>query len=210
VLVEVLDEALRLLHPIMPFVTEEIWQRLPHEGESLMIAAFPQGAGARDAEAEASMGRLMEVVTEIRTIRATYEVEPKRRIEVTLVAPSAADREFVGRYRDLIGALARLAKFELLAAAPEQTQTIKHPVGPMELRIPMAGLFDVAAEKTRLTKERLKVDQELEGLRKKLDNPQFVARAKAEVVTESRERVASLTERREKVERTLKDLGALA
>jgi valyl-tRNA synthetase len=207
VLVEVLDKALRLLHPIMPFVTEEIWQRLPHQGDSLMIAAFPRGDGARDAEAEATMGRLMELVTEIRTIRATYEVEPKRRIELTVVAPSGADRAFVESFRELIMSLARLGDLKIVASAAHKAQTIKHPVGPMELRIPMAGLFDVAAEKTRLTKERLRIDQELEGLRKKLDNPQFVARAKPEVVAESRERVSALTGRRDKVERTLKDLG---
>ncbi len=208
VLTEVLDATLRLLHPLMPFVTEEIWQKLPHEGESIMLAPFPKCDEAKiDPAGLAEMQRLMELVTQIRTIRATYEVEPKRRIDVTVVASGAADRDFVEGYRGLITTLARLGTLTIVPEAAEQAHTIKHPVGALELRIPMAGLFDVAAEKTRLTKERLKIDQELEGLRKKLDNPQFVARAKPEVVAESRSRVASLEERRDKVEATLRDLG---
>jgi valyl-tRNA synthetase len=208
VLLDVLDATLGLLHPLMPFVTEEIWQRLPHEGETIMFAAYPKGDAARhDVEAEAEMARLMTLVTEIRTIRATYEVEPKRRIDLTLVAAEPAERSFVESHRALVTTLARLGHFEIVAAAAEQTQTIKQQVGSIELRFPMTGLFDVAAEKTRLTKERLKLDQELDGLRRKLDNPQFVERAKPEVVAQSRERVAALAVRREKIEATLRGLA---
>ncbi len=93
------------------------------------------------------------------------------------------------------------------ATAADTAQTIKHPAGGLELRIPLAGLFDLAAEKTRLTKERLKVEKELDGLQGKLANPQFVARAKPEVVEESRSRQAELLVRKERIEMTLVDLG---
>ncbi len=162
-----------------------------------------------DAAAAAAGARLREIVTAIRTIRATYEVEPKRRIDVVMVAPQDADRAFVEGQRDLVMALARLARLDVVPSAEERSQTIKQPVGGVELQIPMAGLFDIAAEKTRLTKERLKIDQELEGLRKRLENPQFVSRAKPEVVLKSRERVAELEARRETVEQTVRSLGGV-
>jgi valyl-tRNA synthetase len=208
VLLETLDAILKMLHPIMPFVTEEIWQRIPHEGASIMVAAFPKAdAAKRDAAADAEMERLQQFITEIRTIRATYEVEPRRRIDVTVVAVEAADRAFLERHQSLIKDLARIETFAIVPAAEEVAGTIKHPVGPFDLRIPRAGLFDMAAEKTRLSKERLKLDAELEALRKKLSNAQFVERGKPEVVAQNRERVTELEMLLAKIETTLRELG---
>jgi len=211
VLVEALETALRLLHPIMPFVTEEIWQRLPAAARaqtaSIMVAPFPRPDTAKsDPAAEEAMQPLMRLVTGIRTIRATYEVAPRKRIDVTVVAPSAEERRFLEEHAALIRSLAALERLEVVAEAPDLAQTIRHPLDTLELRIPMAGLFDIAAEMTRLSKERLKIEAELDGLRGKLDNPQFVARAKPEVVAQSRERVSELEARRSKVDGTLQDL----
>jgi valyl-tRNA synthetase len=211
VLLEVLDTALRLLHPIMPFVTEEIWQRLPAEGRpsaaSIMVAPFPRPDPAKsDPVAEEQMQPLMRLVTAIRTIRATYEVAPRKKIDVTVVAPSAEERAFLEGHATVIKSLAALQTLEVVGEAPDEARVIRQPVDSLELRIPMAGLFDIAAEMTRLSKERLKIDAELEGLRRKLDNPQFVERANPQVVAESRERVAELEARRLKVDGTLDDL----
>jgi valyl-tRNA synthetase len=207
VLLEVLDASLRLLHPIMPFVTEEIWQKLPHEGPSLMLARYPAWDAAKvDAPAEAAMQRLMRLVTAIRTIRATYEVEPRRKIDVTVVAPTAEERAFLTAHQLLITTLARLERFDVVASAPHAKGTINEPVDGLELRLPMAGLFDVQAEKARLQKELQKIDEELAGLAKRLENPQFVERAKPEVVAQSRARMKELEERRHKVESLLRDL----
>jgi valyl-tRNA synthetase len=211
VLVEALDTALRLLHPIMPYVTEEIWQRLPlaagERGPSIMVAPFPRPDPAKsDPAAEEAVQALMRLVTGIRTIRATYEVAPRRRIAVTVAAPSAKERSFFEEHAPLIRSLAALEQLEVVAEAPDRPQTIRQPMDTFELQIPMAGLFDIAAEMTRLSKERVKIEAELAGLQGKLENPQFVARAKPEVVAQSRERVAELEARRAKVEGTLADL----
>jgi valyl-tRNA synthetase len=211
VLVEVLEKTLRLLHPVMPFVTEEIWQRLPHEGESIMVAPFPTPDEQKvDAVAEAQMGRLMRVVTAVRTIRATYEVDRKRRLDVTLVAADPADRAFFAQHEAMIRHLALLGGLTMVAEAGDAAGTIRQPVDAAELRIPMAGLFDVAAETARLAHEVEKIEAELLSLGKKLDNPQFVARAKAEVVREARERVQELQGRRVKIDATLRELRGLA
>jgi valyl-tRNA synthetase len=213
VLVEVLDATLRLLHPIIPYVTEEIWQRLPvarAEGASIMTAPYLALEASRaDAAAEAEMGLLRGLVVAIRTIRATYEVDRKRRIEVTVVAPDAGHRAFLEGQSEIIRSLAGLARLEVVATAPPAPEgTIQQLVEGWELRIPMAGLFDVAAEQARLAKERGKLGAELEGLRKKLENPQFVERAKPEVVEQSRARVADLEERVRKIDDTVRALGA--
>ena len=211
VLVEVLEKTLRLLHPVMPFVTEEIWQLLPHEGESIMIAPFPApDEGKVDAAAEAEMGRLMRVVTAVRTIRATYEVDRKRRLDVTLVAADPADRAFFAKHEAMIRHLAFLGGLTMVAEAGDAAGTIRQPVDSAELRIPMAGLFDVAAETARLSREVEKIEAELLSLGRKLDNPQFVERAKADVVREARERVQELQGRRVKIDATLRELRGLA
>jgi valyl-tRNA synthetase len=207
VLLEALEATLRLLHPILPFVTEEIWQRLPHEGPSVMVAPYPKPDPAKvDAAAEREMAALMRLVTAIRTLRATYEVEPRRRIDVTLVAPGGGGA--AAAQPDLVRALARLDRLDIVAEAAETAQTIKQPVDGMEIRIPMAGLFDLAAERARLGKEREKVQAEADGLQKRLENPQFVERAKPPVVAESREKLGALQARLGQIARLLEEMGA--
>jgi valyl-tRNA synthetase len=207
VLLEVLETSLRLLHPFIPFVTEEIWQKLPHEGASIMVAPYPAGGRRADPSDEAAMSGLQALVTGIRTVRATYEVDPRRRIGVTI---GTADAELLRGESAWIRGLARLESLEVVQGLPaDQPHTIKQPVGAFDLRIPMAGLFDVAAERLRLGKEKGKIEAELASLRRKLDNPQFVARANPEVVAESRARVQELDGRLAKVEQTLGELGTL-
>ena len=162
-----------------------------------------------DAAAETQMGRLMRVVTAVRTIRATYEVDRKRRLDATLVAADPADRAFFAQHEPLIRHLALLGGLAIVAEAGEAAGTIRQPVDAAELRIPMAGLFDVAAETARLSREVEKIDAEAASLGRKLDNPQFVDRAKPEVVREARDRVRELQGRREKIDATLRELRNL-
>jgi len=210
VLLEALETALRLLHPIMPFVTEEIWQRLPREGgpPSIAVAPFPRPRDDAPRGTSAEMDELIALVTAIRTIRATYEVEPRRSIDVGVATRDRLD--LVERHRGLVQSLARIQKLQVAPAIAKAPRTIVQPVGAFEIHIPMAGLFDVAAEKGRLTKERVKLGAELEGLRGRLANPQFVERAKPEVVAECRLREAELVARDAKISATLHDLGAEA
>ena len=197
----------------MPFVTEEIWQKLPREGggESIMLAPFPKADAAKtDSAAEADMERLMRLVTAVRTIRATYEVDRKRRLDVTLASADAGDRAFFEEHEGLVRHLAYLGSFTVSGQAGDAKGTIRQPVDSAEVLIPMAGLFDVAAETARLGKEAEKIAAELASLSKKLDNPQFVERAKPEVVKEARDRVGELEGRRTKVDATLRELRGLA
>jgi valyl-tRNA synthetase len=210
VLLEVLETILRLLHPLIPHVTEEIWHLLPKETgvPFLMLASFPEPEARKvDDEALKEMSRLMSLVTGIRTIRATYEVDPRRQIDVTIVAPREDDRRLFEAHAPLVRALGVIKEWHVVSSAADAPRTIKQPVDTFELRIPMAGLFDLAAEKTRLTKERLKLEAEIETLAKRLENPQFVERARPEVVAEARTRRGDVEERLAKVAATLMELG---
>jgi valyl-tRNA synthetase len=210
VLLEVLETSLRLLHPFIPFVTEEIWQRLPHEGPSIMVAPYPSGRGREGtyAEDDAVMGEMQALVTGIRTIRATYQVDPKRRIDATVVTAALAER--LRAEEAWVRGLARLESLKIARETPADTpHTIKEHVGAWEILLPMAGLFDVAAERARLAKETGKIEAERESLRKRLENPQFVARANPEVVAENQERLKELEARLAKVEGALRVLGSL-
>jgi valyl-tRNA synthetase len=195
---------------LIPHVTEEIWHRLPKETgvPFLMLASFPEPEARKvDDEALKEMSRLMSLVTGIRTIRATYEVDPRRQIDVTIVAPREDDRRLFEAHAPLVRALGVIKEWHVVSSAADAPRTIKQPVDTFELRIPMSGLFDLAAEKTRLTKERLKLEAEIETLAKRLENPQFVERARPEVVAEARTRRGDVEERLAKVAATLMELG---
>jgi len=187
-------------------VTEEIWQKLPHDGPTIMKAVFPTGAETGSG-ADTEMKPLMEVVTAIRTIRAEKGVDPKKRIAVSVVAPS--QRGLLEAEAAWVRSLGRIDRLELLdVAGSEAPQTIKQQVGPWQVRIPMSGLFDLDAERARLGKERQKLEAERSGIAKKFDNLQFVARAKREVVAEGRARMLEIDTLLEKNAATLRELGA--
>jgi len=205
VLVEVLETALRLLHPFTPFVTEELWQRLPGHGPSIMLAEFPRSEGGVVFVGK-EMDDAIALVTAIRTIRSEYSIDPKRRISVTVQAP-AGSAAFLEREAAWMRGVARLDRMDVVTATPAaEAGTIRQPVGAFEIHVPLSGLFDVAAERTRLSRELEKVRAELEGLGKRLQNPQFVDRAKPEVVAEARQKQADLQARAEKVEGMLRSL----
>ena len=204
VLSEVLETTLRLLHPFIPFVTEEVWQKLPEHGESIVKAPYPVKQPL--AFAGGDMNTLIELVTAIRTIRAEKGVDPRRRIDAAVVAPSG--RGLLSREAGWIRSVARLERLDVVdAAPPDAPQTIKQPVGSWEIRIPMAGLFDLDAERARLGRELQKLEGERASLGKKLGNPQFVERAKPEVVAESRARVAEIDALVDRMDATLRGLG---
>jgi valyl-tRNA synthetase len=193
----------------MPFVTEELWQRLPHEGESVMLAAYPRGAAAGSGGTVEPMAELMALVTAIRNVRSEYGVDPKKRIDVTVTgSPEAV--ALVQEQLGWIRALARIERLDTVGSAPPAAAgTIRQPVGRYEVLVPLAGLFDVAAEKARLSRELVKVLGERDALAKRLDNPQFVERAKPEVVAEAREKLEALTARAGKIQATLRSLDGL-
>ncbi|MCL6635194.1 MAG: valine--tRNA ligase [Peptococcaceae bacterium] len=193
VLCSVLKGTLELLHPFMPFITEEIWQHLPGHGVTIMRAPWPAAREELvDSEAEDEMALLMDVTRAVRHIRSEMNVPPGRRAEVLLVAPDDAVRALLVKGADYVQGLANagVKVFPALAEAPEQAA---HAVARgVEVFVPLKGLIDVDREAARLQKELAAVEKDLARVRGKLGNPGFLAKAPADVVEKEKAREEEL------------------
>jgi len=208
VLVYVLERTLRLLHPFMPFVTEALWQELPHEGESLMIAPWPEPKESND-EAEEEMGLIMEAIRAIRNARAEYGVEPGQHIEVTIAAGERYD--LLMSQKDILVSLARLDDQKLrlahtLVKKPAQALTLV--VGGLEIYLPLEGMVNLTAERERLAKEIEALSAVITRSEKLLANQDFTRKAPIHVVDREREKLAANREQKAKLEERLKILEA--
>jgi valyl-tRNA synthetase len=228
VLTRVLDHTLRLLHPFIPFVSEEAWGHLkqaageelaPPEGvrlsahaegwaEALMIARWPQ-AGAQDADAEAGMQLIIELIRGIRNVRGEYNVQPGKRIPALIAAGEHA--ELLNAQKDILTSLARLDDAQLLISptlagddVPEQAASIVS--GGVTCYLPLAGLLDLQAERARLQKELEQVLALITRSKGQLASP-FAARAPAHVVQRERDKLADLSQQRQQLKARLEDLA---
>ncbi len=202
----VLERTLRLLHPIMPFVTEEIWQRFGQDG-SISVAAWPeQHPELADADAERVMAAVQEIVTAVRRFRARHRIPPGRRFPARVELPPAlaADVEPLAERIQRLAGLDGLAFAEPSAGKLAGETTAALAGGAVYLP---PGLFDVDAERARLEKERAELDADLARVRGKLANDGFVSKAPPEVVDGERDKSARLTQRLEDVEAQLAELG---
>lgn len=192
-LVRVLEALLRLLHPIMPFITEEIWQRVAplagKAGATIMLQPFPQPDASRiDETALADIEWLKAFVLGVRRIRAEMDIAPGKPLPVLVTHASANDRRLLADNRAFLTALARIESIEVVedeASAPESAVAL---VGEMKVLIPLAGLIDKVAELARLAKEISKLEKELDKCRSKLANPSFTDKAPPAVVEQERQR----------------------
>ncbi|UCC62666.1 MAG: class I tRNA ligase family protein, partial [Anaerolineae bacterium] len=211
VLIYVLERTLRLLHPFMPFVTEEIWQHLPTDGDALMpdalmVAPWPE-AGTLDDEAEAEMNPIMETIRAIRNARAEYEVEPGRHIAATIAAGShhntfASQQEIVARLARIDPA--RMIIAEALSDKPEKSVALV--LGDVEVYLPLAGMVDLDAERERLNKELVGVEGQMARTAGLLANPNFTGKAPVQVVERERDKLTSLEEQAARLRERLESL----
>jgi valyl-tRNA synthetase len=198
---KVLDGILRLLHPFMPFVTEELWQALPHEGETLATAEWPKARRAWfDATAEAQVAFLQEVVVAVRNLRAEMNVPPGRRVQV-VVRGSEEQLDLLQRLTPQILPLARLEIIQLARDGSRPPVAASTVVNGAEVFLPLEGLVDVDAERARLAREADRLLHDLEASKKKLHNQDFLAKAKPEVVERERQKLQQFEETLEKLKR---------
>ncbi len=196
VLVYVLEGTLRLLHPYMPFVTEAIWQYLPHRGEALIVARLPQSA-ALDPVAEEKMAAFMELVRSIRKARSEYKVEPGHRIAATIAA--GKNYHFLREQAPVLQALAHIDGRQLrieqrLESRPDKALTLMVP--GYEAYLPLAALVDLEVERGRLRGELEKLEIEIARSEKLLANEGFVSKAPEAVVQRERDKLSDYLERR--------------
>jgi valyl-tRNA synthetase len=194
-LLTVLESILRLLHPVMPYITEELWQRVAPlagvEGETVMRRRYPQSDPALvDDDALVEIEWLKKFVMGVRQIRSEMDIKPGKPLPVICQNGSADDRRCIERNLELLRALARLESITWLEddqPAPESATSL---VGEMKLLIPLAGLIDKQAELQRLQKNIQKHEQDVERISAKLANENFVSRAPAKVVDREKEKLA--------------------
>lgn len=192
VMVHVLDACLRLLHPYMPFMTEVAWRYIPHDGNALIVAAWPQtDETAIDEQAEAEMGFFMGLVRDIRNIRKNYGVDPAKRISALI--DSGTHRQLMRDYSYIFARLCNVADVHLLEAGTEAPQNAASAViSDITLYLPLEGMLDIQAECQRLKKEQSSIADTVEKLEAKLNNTGFVDKAPPAVVQKERERLAEL------------------
>ncbi len=204
-LLRVLEALLRLAHPIMPFITEEIWQRVAplagKTGDSIMLQPFPQATDfPADMECEQEMDWVMQFILGVRRIKGEMNIPPARPVPVLLSHVSAQDRSWLSQSRHYLDFLARTESVDILddeSSAPESATAL---VGAMKLLIPLAGLIDKAAELARLEKEITRLRGDLERTRVKLANPNFVDKAPDAVVQKERDKLDQQTSALTKLE----------
>jgi valyl-tRNA synthetase len=205
------ETMLRLLHPFMPFVTEELWWKLRPRGprEALATAAWPAAAEyPRDDQAATRFGRVQAVVTAVRQVRAQYNVPPGKRLHAAVAAPGAAAAAGLEDARVYVERLAGLDRLEIGDGLSKPPASAAVVVEGHEVFVPLAGMIDLAAERARLEKEIAQKRGFLRGVEAKLASSGFAERAPAEVVARERQKAADATDEIARLEANLADLGA--
>jgi valyl-tRNA synthetase len=207
VLAKALDHILRLLHPFMPFITEEIWQHLPVHGQSLAMASFPHfEPGWRNERAEEEMHLLQDLVVEVRTIKAENKISPQQEIEIWLRSPREKEKELIPDIRTYILALAKSQDIQVWDYFPPEKRLLKGVAGGWEVAIPLEGVFDLEAEKSRLEKEIKKIEAEVEKIQGRLQKRDFIDRAPQSVIKEARQSLAKLRDKKANLEKSLEHI----
>jgi valyl-tRNA synthetase len=211
--VRVLETILRLTHPMMPFITEEIWQKIAPlagvKGDTIMLQPYPVADESKiDEKAEAEMKWVMEFIVGVRKIRSGMNIPPSKPLPILLQNGSAQDMAWLDANEVFINSLAKTETITWLAADDEAPDSATSLVGEMKLLVPMAGLIDKDAELARLSKEIDRLQGEVQRTEGKLNNEKFVGKAPAEVVEKEKAKLAeakssleSLLEQEAKIER---------
>jgi valyl-tRNA synthetase len=201
----VLKGTLELLHPFMPFITEEIWQNLPHDGETIMLAPWPAPEGLSSPAAEKAMNTLMSIITEIRAMRSEKSVPPGRKITAILQAAPEA-REILEQGRQDIMNLAGLETLTIEEIGKRPAQTLSSVVDGVNIFLPLAGMVDLEEEIARIEKDLAEARRELERAQSKLANEGFITKAPPQVVDKEREKVKSYQATVERLQNLLQEM----
>jgi valyl-tRNA synthetase len=219
-MISILEQSLRLLHPFMPYLTEELWQKLPvnhsaflhpaysHAEPAIMLASYPQCDHALvDPGAEIEMQAVIDLISRVRNIRSEMNIKPGDRIRLLIAARSELQRVFAAS-SDQISRLTRAAQVSIDGKAEMPKASARAVLaGGAEVAVPLEGLIDFAQERARLAREKEKLQKEAEKLGQQLANPDFVARAPAEKVEELRTRIADIEQRTAALDQVLEALG---
>ncbi|TVY12044.1 valine--tRNA ligase [Paenibacillus cremeus] len=200
VLAYVLDRTQRLIHPFMPFISEEIWQHLPHEGETITLASWPvYEARFEAAESVREMELLMDIIRTVRNIRAEVNVPMSKKVELEVKPAGDEIQAILSRNEEYVKRFCNTSSLKIDAGMTAPDKAMTGIVTGAELYLPLAGLIDIAQEITRLEKELQTLHGEVDRIEKKLSNQGFVAKAPAKVIEEEKAKLADYADKRDKV-----------
>ena len=206
-LIHVLNSALKLLHPFMPFITEEIWQKLPQDENSIMVSGFPEYLKAETNEAiEKEMALIMEVITGIRNIRGEMNLNPGLKLNVLVKTQSSETQQTLKYHGEYVRELARVERLEAGSNIEKPKVSASSVLGEMDLIIPLEGMMNFQEERNRVEKELKKIEKDLIFLDKKLSNPNFVKQAPVDIIEKDEQRKKSLSLKQAKLEIHLKTI----
>ncbi len=196
-LIHVLEQVLRLAHPIMPFITESIWQKVKVpagiDADSIMLEAYPQADTAKqNTQAEATIEWIKAVIVSVRNLRGELGISPSRALSIFLADVSDLDKDYLNGNLTYLKRLAKLESIELLKADEDEPLSAIQLVGDMRVLLPLEGLVDLEKEKVRLEKNIAKLSKEFSKIQGKLSNERFVANAPADVVQKEQEKLGDL------------------
>ncbi len=209
ILVRSLDNTLRLLHPFMPFITEEIWRRLPGAGESIVISDWPEvDESAIDPRAEADFAVLQSVISAVRSIKSVLNIPLTKGVRALMMTDDKGKRLLLEGHEEYIARLAFVEELEVSPHAEKPANSAIAVEAGVEIYIPLEGLVDISEEKARLSKELVKLEAERDKAARKLATPGFLAKAAGQVVEREREKLSQLDEKIAKIRMQVEALSA--
>lgn len=209
ILTYVLDKILKMLHPIMPFVTEEIWQHIPHEGETIMHSDWPTVKSEwNDAEADREMSALQTVIRSVRNIRAEMNVAPKKPVDMLIKTASERETKIYEANKNYIERFCNPATLQIGTDVQAPDKSVSAVISGADIYLPLSGLINIEDEISRLNKELDKMNAEVERVEKKLGNSRFVDKAPEQVVAKEREKQADYMQKRDKLQARIAELNA--
>ncbi|HOD60205.1 MAG TPA: class I tRNA ligase family protein, partial [Candidatus Syntrophosphaera sp.] len=211
ILLDVMQNSMRLLHPIMPFITEEIWQNIkkvfPQPEDALIIAAFPScDEKMIDPEIADDMSFMQEAITAVRNLRKELNLNPGIPISLVIRVAEERQKDLIERYTTYFKRLAKVDNIEVGLQLPKPKASIAAVVRNLEIFLPLKGIIDLEAEKARLSKQIEKLEKEVQVIKKKLDNPHFLANAKPEIVENEKKHFEEVNTKLSLTKELLEDL----
>ncbi|MDQ0339485.1 valyl-tRNA synthetase [Caldalkalibacillus uzonensis] len=211
VLAYTLDRTLRLLHPFMPFITEEIWQHLPGSGASITVASWPEARAEFDQpDAEKEMALIMDVIRAVRNIRAEVNVPLGKAVDIMIKPSTVHHEQYLRGNEDIIARLTNPHKLEISTNLEVPEQAMSSVVSGAEIYLPLAGLIDVEQELARLDKEKQKLEAEVARAEQKLANKGFTAKAPQHIVEAEREKLKDYQEQLQQVQERINELKKMS
>jgi valyl-tRNA synthetase len=207
VLHRVLETLMRLLHPFMPFITEEIWQSLPHEGESLMLADWPKAQKKwLDPKIEGEIQLVISEIQSIRNVRSAWQINPKDQVQVVVKVNGDKELKMLNDHSTLIAQMAKLSSLKIGQNLVRPKESAVANIGRVETYVILSGLVDIAVERQRISNALSDVERMIKGLEGRLANKEFLNKAPKDIVEKEKQKATELEDRKKRLMENLKTL----